>query len=339
MVVTKTRFFLGILAMGMLCFTDNLPAASSEAGFFKGKIITYYVATQPGGGYDVYARLIGKYMQQYIPGSTVIIRNIPGAGHIIGANELYLSKPDGLTLGTFSTGLIYSQIIGLPGIKFDLRKYSWLGKANAENRVLIVSPKTSFRTIKDILEHKEPIKMATSGVAAGDHNETIIVAAALGANFKTIPGYGGRGGEMAMLRGEVDGQIGSYGSLATFVKSEKCPVILQFGAKKHRELPDVPLATDLKASDRGKKLLHLISGIADLWRLTAAPPNVPAARLEVLREAYKKALTNPGLLKEAERVKLDIDPSFGRDVEKSVTEAINQPAENVALLKKLIKID
>ena len=331
--------FMAVIVALMLFYPNALYAASSDYEFFKGKTITYIVATQPGGGYDIYARLIGKYMQKYIPGSTVIIKNMPGAGHIIGANELYLSKPDGLTMCTFSTGLIYSQIIGLPGIRFDLRKYSWIGKANAENRVLIVAKHTSFHTIKDIVEHKEPIKMATSGVGTADHNETLIIGSALGVNFKAIPGYGGRGGEMAMLRGEIDGMIGSYSSLSTFIKSEKCPVILQFGAKKHREMPDVPLASAMKLSERGKKLVTLISGIADLWRLTAAPPGMSSGRLDILRDAYKKAVTSPDLLREASRINLDFDPSYGKDVEKMVTEAINQPEDNVSLLKKLIKID
>jgi tripartite-type tricarboxylate transporter receptor subunit TctC len=335
----KSGLFMVIIVALILCYSNGLNAASPDYEFFKGKIITYIVATQPGGGYDVYARLIGKYMQKFIPGSTVIIKNMPGAGHIIGANELYLSKPDGLTIGTFSTGLIYSQIIGLPGIRFDLRKYSWIGKANAENRVFIVSKNTHFRNIKDVLEHKEPIKMATSGVGTADHNETLIIASALGANLKVIPGYGGRGGEMAMLRGEIDGEIGSYGSLASFIKAEKCPVILQFGAKKHRELPDVPLASDMKLSERGKKLVKLISGIADLWRLTAAAPGMPSSRLDILRDAYKKAVTSPDLLKEASKVNLDFDPNYGKDVERMVTEAINQPEENVSLLKNLIKVD
>ncbi len=335
----KSSLFTAIIVALMLFYSNVLYAASPDYEFFKGKIITYIVATQPGGGYDVYARLIGKYMQRYIPGSTVIIKNMPGAGHIIGANELYLAKPDGLTIGTFSTGLIYSQIIGLPGIRFDLRKYSWLGKANAENRVLILSKHTSFRNIKEIVEHKDPIKMATSGMGTADHNETLIIGSAFGANFKAIPGYGGRGGEMAMLRGEVDGLIGSYGSLATFIKAEKCPVILQFGAKKHRELPDIPLASEMKLSERGKKLVNLISGIADLWRLTAAPPLMPSGRLGILRDAYKKAVSSPDLLKEASRVNLDFDPSFGKDVEKMVAEAVNQPEENISLLKKLIKVD
>jgi len=100
----------------------------------------------------MYARLIGKYMQKYLPGSTVIVKNVPGAGHIIGANETYLAKTDGLTIGTFNTGLIYSQIAGLPGIRFDLAKYSWIGKTGNGYRydhcfvsnVLLPATKNSF---------------------------------------------------------------------------------------------------------------------------------------------------------------------------------------------------
>jgi len=133
----------------------TLPGArAQDTSFFKGKIINYIVATKPGGGYDAYARLIGRYMQKYIPGVKVIVKNVPGAGHIIGANDTYLAKPDGLTIGTFNTGLIYNQIVGSPGIKFDLAKYSWIGKASSETRVFIVSAKSPYKTFQDILNTK-----------------------------------------------------------------------------------------------------------------------------------------------------------------------------------------
>ncbi len=147
----RALFSVGVVAL-ILSLTTALYAASPEFDFYKGKVITYIVATKPGGGYDVYGRLIGKYMQKHIPGSTVIVKNVPGAGHIIGANETYLAKPNGLTIGTFNTGLIFSQIVGMEGIRFDLAKYSWIGKASSEHRVLIVSIKSPFKTIKDIIE-------------------------------------------------------------------------------------------------------------------------------------------------------------------------------------------
>ena len=328
------------VAAVVLCLTwAAVAGASPDLDFYQGKVINYIVATKPGGGYDAYARLIGKYMQKQIPGVTVIVKNMPGAGHIVGANETYLAKADGLTIGTFNNGLIYSQIVGFQGLKFDLTKYSWIGKASNETRVLIVGVKAPYKTFKDILDSKEPIKMAASGVGTSAYNDVLITAAATGAPLKVIPGYGGREGEMAMMRGEVAGQIGSYIGLTGFIKAKECRVLLQIAAKKHKDLSEVPLAAELKISDKAKKILAVIEGTAELGRLTAAPPRVPAGRLQVLRDAYKKALNDPALLKEAAKMDLDIDPGYGEEVARLVKSAINQPQENMEILKKIIKVE
>jgi tripartite-type tricarboxylate transporter receptor subunit TctC len=323
----------------ILLFSTSLYAAPADYDFYKGKVLTYVVATKPGGGYDTYARLIGRYMQKHIPETTVVIKNVPGAGHIIGANETFMSKPDGLTIGTFNTGLIYSQIVGQEGIRFDLKKYSWIGKANSELRVIVVGLKTPYQTIKDLMASKEPIKMPSSGVGSQDYNETLILAEALPAKFKPLPGYQGREGEMAILRGEVVGTIASYTGLLGFIKAKECRILLQFGGAKHKDLPDVPHINELSVSPKGKSLINLVNNIDQLGRLTAGPPGIPAGRLEVLREAYKKALADPELIKDAEKIGLDFDPAYGDDVAKLMDEAINQSPENLALLKEIVKIE
>lgn len=337
--MNQRRLVAFVLALAL---SLSIPAglfAADDAGFFNGKTITYVVATKPGGGYDAYGRLVAKYMQKHIPGSTVIVKNVPGAGHIIGANEVYLAKPDGLTVGTFNTGLVYSQIIGQEGIRFDLGKYSWIGKAASGTGVCIVDKRTPFKTLADLKNTKEPAKMASAGIGTSGHNETLIIGEVFGLNLKVVPGYGGREPEMAMLRGEVAGQFGSYDSLRTFIKTEGCRIVVQYGAKKHPEMPDVPLALDQPVSPQAKKLLYAVASISELWRLTAAPPNVPAGRLAVLREAYEKALTDPELLEEAKKMKIDITPGFGDEVGKLIIEAVNQPPENVAWFKNTIKVD
>jgi tripartite-type tricarboxylate transporter receptor subunit TctC len=116
------------------------PAALAQTGadFFKGKTVTYIVATSPGGGYDFYGRLVADYMQRYLPGSTFVVKNMPGAGHLVGANAINASPADGLTIGTFNTGLIYNQLIKKDGVRFDLTKMSWIGKAASDPRVVVV---------------------------------------------------------------------------------------------------------------------------------------------------------------------------------------------------------
>jgi tripartite-type tricarboxylate transporter receptor subunit TctC len=329
-------FILTALAMALLLATS---ASASDMEFYKGKTITYVIATKPGGGYDSYARLIGKYLPKYIPGVIINTKNSPGAGHILGANEVYLAPSDGLTIGTFNTGLIYSQIVGVTGIKFDLAKYSWIGKAASDPRFLVVSAKSPYKTFKEFAESKEQIKMAGAGAGSASDNETLLLAAATGANLKTVTGFSGREAEMAMMRGEVTGQIRSYSGLSRFIKSKEGRVLLQIGGTKAKDLQDVPLFTEIKLSPQGKKLLSIIAGTAEISRLTAAPPNVPAARLQVLRDAYKKTLTDPEFLKEAEKASMEIDPGFGDQVAKEIREAIHQPPENMALLKKIINVN
>ncbi len=336
---TKKSFCFAVIVGLLFSLTTTLHAAAPDFDFYRGKTITYIVATKPGGGYDAYARVISKYLQKYIPGSTVIVKNVAGAGHIIGANETYMAKPDGLTIGTFNTGLVYGQFIGLQGIRFDLAKYRYIGKANSEHRVLLVSNKSPYKSIKDIIESKEIVKMASSGVGTASYNETIIVAAGLGANIKPIPGYSGREGEMGMLRGEVTGTIGSYSGLIGFIKAGECRILLQIANRKHKDMPDVPLAKDLKLSDKGRALMAIVAGNGDLGRLTAAPPNILPGRLEVLREAYKKALNDPEIFKDAKNMMLELDPAYGDEVEELMKEVMNQPEENKTLLKSVIKIE
>src|SRR3954452_11676694 len=133
-------------------------AASAQTGadFYKGQTVTYIVATAPGGGYDLYGRLVAEYMQKYLPGSTFVVKNVPGAGHLVGTNTIYASKPDGLTIGTFNTGLIYNQLIGLDGVKFDLTKMSWIGKATSEPRVIVIAEQSPIKTFAQLREQKQP---------------------------------------------------------------------------------------------------------------------------------------------------------------------------------------
>ncbi len=327
-----------VIALVLLSFMGRAQAAvSPDVDFFKGKVISYIVATKPGGGYDAYARLIGRYMQKYLPGVTLTIRYVPGAGHIIGANAVYSAKPDGLTIGTFNSYLSYSQLVGAPGIQFDMNKYSYIGKASSDTRVFIVGAQTPYKSMDDILASREPVKLAAGGVGSAAYNDVLVLAAATGANIKVIPGYAGQEDVMAILRGEVAGLIGSYAGLANFIKTKQCRILLQMGAKKHGELKDVLLARDMKISEKGKKILSVFDGTAELGRLTAAPPNVRETRLQALRDAYKKALADPQLLMDAARYDLNIDPDFSDNVTKMVKASMQQPPENMEILKKIMK--
>src|SRR6201988_1761839 len=198
---TFTWSILGSAVIVSLGFA-SVALAQSEADFFKGKTVNYIVATAPGGGYDTYGRLVAEYMQKYLPGSTFVVKNMPGAGHLVGTNALYAAKPDGLTIGTFNTGLIYNQLIGLDGVKFDLTKMSWIGKASSEARVIVIAAQSPIKTFAQLREHKQPVNFAVAGIGSAAYVETVMLANLLQLPIKIQSGSSGHDDQVAMHRGE-----------------------------------------------------------------------------------------------------------------------------------------
>lgn len=334
---TRHRTTLGarLVAAGLsLGLAAPVWAASNPADFYKGKTVTYIVATAPGGGYDSYGRLVADFMQKYLPGSTFVVRNMPGAGHLIGANAIHASKPDGLTLGTFNTGLIYNQLIGLEGIRFDLTKMSWIGKAASEPRVFVISTKSPIKSLKDLQESKQTVNFAAAGVGSASYVETKILSDALKLPIKIIAGYSGTEDIMAMRRDEIVGIIGSRSSFEGFVKNGYGRFIAQIGGKDK----DVPQLSGLVTSPDGKALVALIESQGEISRLTAGPPNIPKERLEALRTAYRKALEDKDLQARVAKLGLPLDPGYGDDVLNQVKAAINQSPETIALLARTMDV-
>lgn len=322
-------------AMGGIaaCLLSTAAQAQQGADFFKSKTVTYIVATKAGGGYDFYGRLVAEYMQKHLPGSTFIVKNMPGAGHLIGANAVYASKADGLTIGSFNTGLIYSQIIKLPAMRADLTKMSWIGKAASDPRVFIIASHSPIKTIPELQTQTAPVNFATAGVGSAAYVETVVLARAMGLPVKLLTGYNGNEDQLAMRRKEIVGSVGSRSSWADFVKNGYGQFIAQIGGKEK----DVPQLETFAAKDSSKALIALVKSQGEISRLTVGPPGIPADRLAVLRDAYKKAMEDNGAKDKVAKLGRPLDPEYGETVAKMVKEAIKQDAETVALLKESMK--
>ncbi|MFT5350044.1 MAG: tripartite-type tricarboxylate transporter receptor subunit TctC [Planctomycetota bacterium] len=314
-------FFLILIFIGThKIIADNVLPANN---YFTGKTITYIVSTKAGGGYDSYARLIAEYMEKYL-GARIVIKNSPGAGHIVGTNLLYIAKPDGLTIGTFNTGLIYAQLMHSPGIEFDLRKLSWIGNATSDPRVIVVSKTSGITSVDDLRQAKAPTLFVASGVGSGSHNDMIFLTWALGIEGKVIPGFSGNEAQMSMIRGEITGTMGSYSSLRPFVDNNYGRFIVHIGGEDifgHK----LKAASSFAKDEDGRKLLSLVDALSRHGRLTAAPPRVPADRLYLLRQAYLLALKDPELLQRAESLNIPIKAVDGEDVTKFIHNALQQP--------------
>jgi tripartite-type tricarboxylate transporter receptor subunit TctC len=330
----KRRLFGAALAAAALAAAPAL--AQSGKDFFNGKTMTYIVATAPGGGYDTYGRLVSKYLEKHLELDKVLVKNMPGAGHIIGANFINASEPDGLTIGTFNTGLIYAQLVGREGIQFDLTNMSWIGKAAAETRVLVVGDHTEFETFEDLRNADRPLKLAVAGIGSASFTETRLMARAFNLDLEVLPGYSGTEDAMAIMREEVDGTFASMSSYEPFVEQGEGRFLVGVGGEAKEGIPQ---ARDLVEDEIGEALVAVIESQATLARFTAGPPGIPEDRLEALREAYLASLSDPEFLAETEKLGIPVEPMGGEEVEQAVRAALDRPPEVTQVIAKLLEVE
>lgn len=329
------RFYgLAAAALAALALPAALPAAAQDgADFFDGKTVTYIVATDPGGGYDTNGRLVAEFMQKHLPGSTFVVQNMPGAGHLIGANTIYASEPDGLTIGTFNTGLIYNQVIGKEGVQFDLGEMSWIGKVASEPREIVVSTQSGIESFEDLMALEEPVKFAAAGVGSASFVESTMLKAALPLPIDIITGYNGSDDQLAMRRGEVQGIVASRSTFEQFVRDGHGRFIAQIGGSQ----TDVPQLASLVEGETAQAAVALIQSQSTIARLTAGPGGIPEDRLAALRDAYAAATSDPEFLARAQSLDLPVDPMVGEELAAAVREALRQPDETIALLKSSLE--
>ena len=333
---TMNRYFYKLGAVAAASTILSLSAvpvqAQTGADFYDGKTVNYIVTTDPGGGFDTYGRLVAQYMQKHLPGSTFVVRNMPGAGHMIGANYIYASEPDGLTIGTFNTGLIYSQLAEVSTVKFDLGKMSWIGKAAADPRMVVVSTQSGIDSIEQLMAGNEGRVLFTAdGVGSGSYVETLMLSRAAGLPVEVVTGYDGGADQLSMKRGETQGVLSFRSSYELFVAEGNAKFIAQIGGDD----PAIPQLAD-HVSEDAQPIIDLIASQGLIARLTAGPEGIPADRLETLQEAYAMAVADPEFLEQAAKLKLPINPMIGDEVGDAVRAALDQSPETIAMLKELL---
>jgi tripartite-type tricarboxylate transporter receptor subunit TctC len=309
-------------------------AAQSVADFYKGKTVTYIVATTAGGGYDSYARLVIEFMQKHMPGTTYVIKNMPGAGHILGANALYAAKPDGLTIGTFNTGLVYAQLVKQNGVRFDLTKMSWVGKASSDPKVFVVDAKSDVKTFEDLRNLKETKNMAEGGVGSGSYAESSMLIEALKLNLKIIVGYRGEEDKMAIRRGEALAAMGARSTMEPVAKAGYVRMLFQIGGSEK----DLPQLDALVNDPEVKAITALMRSQSDVARFTAGPPNIPKDRLDHLIATFRAAMEDPAMHEKAAKFGRPVDPAYGETVLNYVKAALDQSPSMVTRMTKALDL-
>jgi tripartite-type tricarboxylate transporter receptor subunit TctC len=327
----------------------NLEPVFAQTPFYQGKTVTIIAAAKAGDVYDLYPRMLAEFLPKYIPGNpNIIIQNVAGAAGLIGTNQVYnVAKPDGLTLGAIYPALYFEQLAKRPEVKFDWNKFIWIGSTVSSNSLMYMRADTPYKTIEDVRTASTPPKCGATGVTSSAYYMPKLLEDAIGTKFDVVSGYvSGQDIDLAVERGEVQCRaftINAFFAREPFItwrKKNFVRVLYQTGNKRDPRLKDVPLLNELmdkyKTPEDTRRLAKVVLASDQFGRPIVFPPGVPADRVKIMREAFNKAISDPALLAEAEKRRLDIDPTKGEELDALAKEVMTTPPDIVEKVKKLI---
>jgi tripartite-type tricarboxylate transporter receptor subunit TctC len=336
----ERRTLIACLLVAGTAFVSPAAAQSGAGDFYKGKQLTIFVGFPPGGGYDIYARVVSRHISRHLPGSpTIVVQNMPGAGSMNLANHMYSVAPkDGTVIGSVESGVPFEYFYAGKGVRFDPMKFAWIGGLNEDTSTCGVWHTSPVKSFLDLRKHEAPF--AGTGPAAPPEVEARVSNDVLGARIKLILGYRGLGDVYAAIeRGELEGSCGITWSSISAVKPDwlkegKWRTIVQIAGKRHKDLSDVPLLTEFASNEADWQVLELV-GMPNLTgRPYLAPPETPADRVRALREAFNATMHDQSFRADAAQAKLPIDPVSAERIEQILADAAKMPKEAIARMAK-----
>jgi tripartite-type tricarboxylate transporter receptor subunit TctC len=325
--------FLSCLIAWPITFVLGANASTAFAqDFYKDKTIRFIVGQAAGGGYDTYTRTVARYIGKHIPGNpSTVVENMTGAGSLVAANYLYNnSKPDGLTIANWNSAFVLNQALGDRNIKFDARRFGWIGAPSKGVPVFVIMAFTGVKTFDDILKTGKIVKVG--GTAPGSHSVDLplMLNKMLGTKFNVVSGYQGTAQvRLAMQRREVDGDFTNWESVVATRRDmidaageEKLLPLLIHSRLKDPEVKNIPLFSEVLTNPLDLATYKAYMAQMEYQRPLTVAPGTPRERLEILRRAFQATLADPEFQAQAKRSKLDITYVSGEDAEQIVNEVL-----------------
>ncbi len=314
-------------------------AARKGADYFNRKTITFLVPVSPGGGFDSYARMLAPFIEKYT-GSTVVVKNVPGGGTLVGTIQVYKAKPDGLTIGILEAASLAIRTLSGDSLGFDLNKFTWLGRISAEQRLFVVSKKSPYRSIDDMVKATKPVKFSAVGVGSTTYNDVCMFVEGFGIKAQLVTAYEGTSeADLAVVRGDVDAVEGTYISKRKFIESGDVLPILQFGSEPLAALKGTPVLEEIMDQSKlirteEKPLLVFMSNITKVGRGIATATGTPQDIAQILSKAVTQALNDPQLREIAAKRQFAIHALTGPEEQQLVKRVLETPGP---LRAKLVK--
>jgi tripartite-type tricarboxylate transporter receptor subunit TctC len=323
----------------------HVPPGFAQAPFYQGKTITVIQGREPGGTGDLRARAVTQFLQKYIPGNPAIIHEfMGGGGGLRAANHIYAAaRPDGLTIGSVSSGLLSNAIMGGAGVKYQIEKFHFLGAADAGGHYVFYTRKEAGITNLEKLRAASGVRIGAQSVGHSNYNIARILAYLLPMKeARFVTGYASPEIDTAILRGELDSRFNqSHSVLQRFPEwvdkgMMDFHVVLEIPrGEKHPRFTHLPELETFAKSERERQLLALQRGFRLSGSPFILPPDTPRDRVMILQEAMTKAFKDPEFPKYFKKmVGDDAEIVMSAVMDKAIKELPRSP-EVVELMKKI----
>jgi tripartite-type tricarboxylate transporter receptor subunit TctC len=307
-----------------------------------GKQVTLIIGFGPGGGYDLWGRTVGRHIGRHLPGHpTVIPQNMPGAGSYAAASYIFNVAPkDGTVLGIIARDAVLGPLSGATGARFDPTRLSWIGTPVKETNVCIAFHTAQVKTVQDLYDKQ--LILGDTGPGTGTRSYPKALNELLGMKFKLVGGFPSSSDVfLAMERGEVDGICERLDSIKIrrpdWIPTKKISILFQGGADPNPELKGVAFVLDLARTPEQKQALEFLYAGQGIGRPFVAPPDLPADRLKMLRDAFNATMKNADFVTEVRKSKLDLEPEDGEHLAALIAKIYATPKPIVDKITSLIK--
>lgn len=306
-------------------------AVSAQDNFYAGKTIS--IVVDGTGAYETYARTLARHLPRHIPGQPkIIVQAMPGASGICAATYIYKIAPrDGTVIGGLRGALLTAPLLSPEVAQFDLNRFSWIGNSTRDVYVGYSWHASSIRSLEDARTRQFIVGGTSVGGAGIDI--ALIAKEVFGYNLKIVSGYKSSGEtKLAVEKGEIEGQIATGLTsikLANWLPANKIRLIIQHGAARHRELPDVPLFRDLARNEAERQMLDFLDVRYEIAKPYLGPPGMPPARLALLRRAFDETLKDPAHIADMQRLQLEFDEPMGGEKLAALAERISRTPPEV----------
>jgi len=318
------------------------PPAAAQADALAGKSVQMIIGFGPGGGYDLWARTLGRHIGKHLPGNpNVVPQNMPGAGSYTAASYIFNIAPkDGSVLGIIARDAALGPLTGASGARFDPTRLSWIGTPTKETNVCIAFHTAPVKSVQDLYDKQ--LILGDTGPGTGTRSYPKVLNDVLGMKFKLVGGFPSSAEVfLAMERGEVDGICESLDSIKNrrpdWIPTRKIAILFQGGAEPNPELKGVPFVLDLARTDEQKKTIEFLYAGQGIGRPFVAPPDLPAERLKMLRDAFNATMKDADFIAETKKSKLELEPEDGEHLAALIAKIYATPKPIVDKIANLIK--